>query len=252
MTNPFIAKLEHGAALSDDDRRALVRAIRDTRQIGARQDVIAEGQKPDNVHVVLDGFACRYKLLHDGERQIMAFLVPGDMCDLHITILGAMDHNIGTLGPCLMAFLPKDVLADLTEARPAVNRALWWATLVDEGTLREWLVSMGRRPADKQMAHLFCELLLRLESVGKAKGNSFDFPVTQTDLGDTLGLSPVHVNRVLQQLRADGLIALSDKTLKVLDREGLEEFAGFDPNYLHLKQRPKGTNETRAPSMAVR
>ena len=213
--------------------------------------MIAEGDRPDNVHVVLEGFACRYKILPDGERQIMAYLVPGDMCDLHVTILGEMDHNIGTLSLCTIAFLPYDVVTELTERRPIINRALWWATLVDEATLREWLVNMGRRPTDKQMAHLFCELLARLRSVGRVSGNSFDFPVTQNELGDTLGLSTVHVNRVLQQLRGDGLITLTEKTLTIIDPERLEEFAEFTPNYLHLNREPHRKNENRERELAA-
>lgn len=237
LTNPFVIKLGYGAPLSDEDRQALEHVVRNVRQIGAYEDVIREGGKPDYVHVILEGFACRYKILPTGGRQIMAFLVPGDMCDLHVTILGDMDHSIGTLCPCKIAFLSQAVIDKLVAERPVVNRALWWATLVDEGTLREWLVSMGRRPADKQMAHLFCELLVRLESVGLVKDNSFEFPATQADLGDTLGLSAVHVNRVLQQLRAEGLVALTGKVLRVLDAERLRELADFDANYLHLNKR---------------
>jgi CRP-like cAMP-binding protein len=250
MTNPFIVKLEHGAELSDKDRQALEGAIGNVRQVGARTDLIEEGDRPDNVHAILEGFACRYKVLPDGQRQIMAWLVPGDLCDLHVSILGEMDHAIGTLASCKIAFIPHDTVEDLTSKHPAINRALWWATLVDEGTLREWLVNMGRRPADRQMAHLFCELFVRLDSVGLTNGTSFDFPLTQEELGDTLGVSTVHVNRMLQQLRADGLIELKGKTLTILDFERLKEFADFDPNYLHLRnsrisQRPHHEGRAR-------
>jgi CRP-like cAMP-binding protein len=234
MANPFIAKLEHGAALSDEDRQALEKAVGTIRHVGARKDLIEEGDRPESVHVIVEGFACRYKVLPDGQRQIMAWLVPGDLCDLHITILGQMDHAIGTLAPCKIAYISQDRIEELTSRHPAINRALWWATLVDEGTLREWLVNMGRRSVDKQLAHLFCELFVRLESVGLTNGHGFDFPLTQEELGDTLGVSTVHVNRMLQQLREDGLITLKGKTLTILDLERLKEFADFDPNYLHL------------------
>src|SRR5829696_9602803 len=233
MPNPLIRKLARGAELSEDDRRTVEEAITDVRQIGPRQDLIREGDRPDEVHLILEGFACRYKTLADGQRQIMAFLVPGDICDLHVAILGAMDHGIGTLSACTVAFIPQTTVALLTEKHPAIIRALWWNTLVDEGILREWLVSMGRRPADKQMAHLFCELLVRLETVGLTDGNGFDFPLTQEELGDTLGVSTVHVNRMLQELRDYGLITLKGKTLTIPDFERLSEFADFDPNYLH-------------------
>jgi CRP-like cAMP-binding protein len=237
MLEPFVRKLEIGAELSDEDRQRLNGLNCQIRLIGGREDLTKEGDRPENVHVVLSGFACRYKVLRTGERQIMAWLVPGDMCDLHVSILGEMDHSIATLGPCMVAFIPRRAIEELTHGGGALNRALWWATLVDEATLREWLVNMGRRPADRQMAHLFCELLVRLQSVGVATENGYEFPPTQEELADTLGLSTVHVNRMLQQLREDGLLTLTGKKLTILDRERLEEFADFNPNYLHLKKR---------------
>jgi CRP-like cAMP-binding protein len=232
--------------LSDDDRRRLDEAARDVREIGPRQDLIREGERPEEVHLILEGFACRYKILPGGERQIIAFLVPGDFCDLHVAILGEMDHGIATLSACQVAYIPRKTVDELTSNHPAINRALWWATLVDEGTLREWLVSMGRRPADRQMAHLFCELLLRLRSVGLASENGFDFPVTQQELADTLGLSTVHVNRILHQLREDGLITLSGRRLTIHDVDRLREFAEFDPSYLHLVKRREADRQGSA------
>jgi CRP-like cAMP-binding protein len=136
-----------------------------------------------------------------------------------------------------VAYIPRRTIEEITKGHPRINRALWWATLVDESTLREWLVNMGRREAAAQMAHLFCELLLRLQTVGLATENDFDLPVTQDELADTLGLSAVHVNRVLQQLRQDGLISLEGKRLTIHDVERLKAFAGFDPSYLHLDRR---------------
>ncbi len=176
----------------------------------------------------------------------MALLVPGDLCDLHAAILGAMDHGIATLSPCTVAAIPRATVEDLTTNHPRINRALWWSTLVDEATLREWLVNMGQRPADRQLAHLLCELRVRLDTVGLvAEGGSYELPLTQEELADVLGLSPVHVNRVLQQLRGDGLIATRGKTLTIRDVARLEAFAGFDPNYLHLMPGP-GSGEDAA------
>ena len=236
--DPAIRKLSKGAELSGRDLRTLEHLLSDVRSLAAGRDVIQEGDKPDNVHVVLDGFACRYKILPDGGRQIMAWLVPGDFCDLHIAILGEMDHNIGALSDCRIAFLPRGEIERITQDGGGhLNRALWWATLVDEGVLREWMVGMGRRAADKQIGHLFCELLFRLRLVAKAEGACYLFPVTQEQLADTVGLSAVHVNRVLQQLRTDGLISLERGMLTVLDEARLIAFSDFDPNYLHLTRR---------------
>jgi CRP-like cAMP-binding protein len=235
MTNPLILKLEHGADLTDEDRDRLEEVARRTREVGPRQDLIREGDKPTNLHVILDGFACRYKVTPAGKRQIMAYFVPGDFCDLHVWILGQMDHSIATLSPCTIAEIPSETIEELTARYPRITRALWWATLVDEGTLREWLVSMGQRPADRQLANLVCELLVRLQTVGRASENSYELPVTQEELGDTLGLSTVHVNRTIHKLREDGLLTFEGQRLTIPDVDALKVFAGFSPNYLHRR-----------------
>ena len=234
MTNPLILKLEHGAKLIAEDRVRLDSVVRHPRRVGAPHDLIHEGEAPSDVHLVLDGFACRYKDLPNGRRQIIAFLVPGDFCDFHVAILGAMDHGIKTLTSCTLVRIPNETIEDLA-TRARIRRALWWCTLVDEAILREWLVSMGQRPATEQAAHVFCELLVRLQTVGRASDNSYAFPLTQTEFGDALGLSVVHVNRSLQHLRREGLIVLQDGTLTIPDVNRLKDFAGFNPSYLHLQ-----------------
>jgi CRP-like cAMP-binding protein len=236
-TDPLMRKLSHGADLSEEDRRALREALRDVRQFAARSDMISEGDRPERVHVILEGFACRYKIVPDGGRQIVAYLVPGDFCDLHVAILGRMDHSIGALTKCTIGLIPHQLVDTLSASRPALTRALWWATLVDEGILREWIVSMGRRPADKQLAHLLCEMHCRLRIVGRATEDGFDFPITQADLADTLGITDVHVNRMLHQLRTSSLIQLSGKHVTIPDIAQLQHFADFDPGYLHLHRR---------------
>ena len=183
--------------------------------------------------MVTDGFACRYKILSAGKRHIMAYLLPGDLCDVHVFLLKEMDHGIATLTPCRVVDIPRQRVLELLE-RPAIARALWWAALVDEGTLREWLVNVGRRPAEQRVAHLLCELLVRLQTVGLASGNTYELPLTQTDVAETMGLTVVHVNRVLQRLRANDLISLKSKQLVIKDAAALKQFSGFNPNYLHL------------------
>jgi CRP-like cAMP-binding protein len=241
MANLLTRKLEAFAPLSEADRHLLDAVIREARDVGSREDLIREGDAPGDVRLILAGFACRYKRLADGRRQIMAYLVPGDFCDLHVFILKAMDHTIATLSPCRVVDIPRERILEMTE-RPALARALWWAALVDEATLREWLVNIGARSAEQRVAHLLCELLLRLRVVGLADGAEYELPVTQQELGDTTGLTNVHVNRVLQRLRGDGLITLTGKHLVILDVERLNAFSGFTPNYLHLAQ-PNGVAE---------
>ena len=234
--NPLTAKLETVAALPRADVLLLDSLCTDAREMPARRNIIREGDRPEHVHLMVEGWAARYKLLPDGTRQITAFLIPGDLCDFHITVLGEMDHSIVTLTKARVAYIPRAKIIEL-EDRPKITRALWWATLVDEAVLRAWVVNVGRRDALQAVGHLFCELYVRMRNVGLATGETMELPLTQEEIGDALGLTPVHVNRVLQRLRADGLIALKRGALEILDMAALERVAGFNPNYLHIEQR---------------
>ncbi|WP_129794378.1 Crp/Fnr family transcriptional regulator [Sphingosinicella sp. CPCC 101087] len=231
--NPLIRRLERITKLSEDDRNAIIDVSRATRDVGAHRDIISEGDQPDNVHLMLRGWAARYKMLPGGARQITAYLIPGDFCDLHVTILRKMDHGITALTPATVAYISREHIRELTEQRPALTRALWWATLVNEGVLREWIVSIGRRDAYERLAHLLCELHSRMRMIGLAVDETFDLPLTQEQLADTLGLSAVHINRTLMRLRREGLIELGGKTLRILNGAVLRDAAGFDPTYLH-------------------
>lgn len=234
MQQALVRKLEGYEELSDQDRQALNGLVSKIRHVGPRVDLIQEGDPPENVHLILDGFACRYKVLPNGQRQIMAFLVPGDFCDLNVFILDQMDHAIGTISSCHVVDIPRQAIEEITARHPHVTRALWWCALVDEAVLREWLVNLGGRPANQRFAHLLCELFLRLEAVGQVKDNSYPFPFTQADLADCMGLSEVHVHRTLRELRSAELITLKRRTLTILNVDQLKTFAGFNPNYLHL------------------
>ncbi|MEO7177874.1 MAG: Crp/Fnr family transcriptional regulator [Allosphingosinicella sp.] len=237
--SPLVTKLETIARLTDGDRLALAGLCDDPRDMGARRNVIREGERPDHVHLMVEGWAARYKLLPDGSRQITAFLIPGDFCDFHITILREMDHSITTLTRAKVAFIPRSKL-DLITERPSIARAFWWATLVDEAVLRAWIVNVGRRDAYEAIGHLMCELYVRMRNIGLTHDHCFELPLTQEDLGDALGLTPVHVNRVLQRMRAEELISLKGGMLTIHDYRRLESAAGFNPNYLHIADpRPK-------------
>jgi CRP-like cAMP-binding protein len=236
--NPLIAKLETVAELDDEDRCLLDGLCGEIVEIAAKRDIIADGARPAHVHLILDGWAACYKILPDGSRQFMAFLIPGDFCDIHVTILGAMDHGILALTPCRVALVSGARLDELTMDHSALARALWWATLVDEGVLRAWVVNNGRRDAYAAIAHLVCELHARMKMIGLVEDQRFDLPITQEELADAVGLTAVHTNRILQRLRTDGLIELEEKVLTVLDVEQLSKVAGFDPTYLHVQRRP--------------
>lgn len=235
MSTYLIRKLEHFTALSRDDKQALERAAGlNVRHLGRGEDIVHEGDQPRQVNLILDGWAYRYKTLEDGRRQIAAFLLPGDLCDMRMFLLKQMDHSVGAVSPVTVAQIPRDTILNLIDLHPRVSRALWWTSLVDESIQREWTTNLGQRDAVERMAHLFCEVFVRLRTVGLTHGNSCDLPVTQSELGDATGLSTVHVNRTLQELRARALIALKGKTLTIPDLEALQGTALFNPAYLHL------------------
>jgi CRP-like cAMP-binding protein len=233
MIIPLVAKLETVAVLSADDRQALEAIGGNTRSFDKGRDILSEGDAPTHVYAILDGWAARYKTLRDGTRQIIAFLIPGDLCDSEITVLKKMDHSVLALTPVTVASLPRDALMELTRDRPKLAQAFWWATLVDMAVLRAWLVNLGRRDAQARIAHQVCELHARMKRIGLARDGEFDLPITQEQLSDALGLTSVHVNRVLQRLRSEGMIRLQNRHLTLLDAERLGALAGFDPGYLH-------------------
>lgn len=237
MSNPLATKLGCFCDLSADDSAALKRLSIRTRQAHAGTDLIQQGDRPDNVFLLIEGWACRYKVLPDGKRHIMAYLIPGDLCDINIFILKEMDHNIGLLSDSVVATIAKREMLELIGEHPRVAQALLWATLVDEAVLREWLVNIGQRDAYSRVAHLFCEMWLRMFQVGLANEGEIHLPLTQEQIGDTMGLTKVHVNRVIQRMRSEGLISISGKILTIHDMRELKKIAGFDPNYLHLDRR---------------
>lgn len=235
MLEPLIAKLRHGATLTDGDEVALRAGIEKVRRVDADEDLAREGADPGSVRLIVEGIAYRYKSLRSGRRQILGFLVPGDLCDLHVPILGVMDHSIKTLTQCRVVNISQSVV-DVWTARPRLSRALWWATLVDEAILREWIVSLGARPAEERVAHLLVELLYRLRTVGLATDKGYALPLSQEKLGECTGLSTVHVNRVIMRLRNAGLVTFHRHRVGIEDLDALREMAGFDPSYLHLKE----------------
>ncbi|WP_424137930.1 Crp/Fnr family transcriptional regulator [Roseomonas chloroacetimidivorans] len=235
MSNPLVRKLEQFTRLASSEKQLLDElAASGVRQIGAREDIIREGDQPQVLNLLLSGWACRYKHLEDGRRQIIAFFLPGDLCDSHVFVLREMDHSVGALTPVTFAQIPRRRVEEVSLAYPRITQALWWESLVSTAVQREWTVSLGQRDALERMAHLLCELFLRLRGVGLTDGNRCEFPLTQSELADAMGLSTVHVNRTLQEMRAANLIVLKGKTLVIPDLEALQLAAQFNPNYLHL------------------
>jgi CRP-like cAMP-binding protein len=235
MPNPLLLKLERRDQLSDDEKRVLEGAVSRVRVVEADEDIVREGDQPAESILLLDGFAARYKIFSNGRRQITAIHVAGDFVDLHSFLLKTMDHGVLALTPCRIAAVPHATLEKITDEHPHLTRLLWLSTLIDGAIHREWLTTMGRLSATAQMAHFICELFLRLRAVERAEGDTIQLPLTQAELGDTLGLSTVHVNRVLQELRKEGLIRWQGDALTILDWKRLEEVGEFTSTYLNLQ-----------------
>ncbi|TPG53697.1 Crp/Fnr family transcriptional regulator [Roseomonas nepalensis] len=197
------------------------------------QDIVRDGDRPSECCLILAGFAFRYKLLPDGRRQIMAFHTPGDMPDLQSLHLQVTDHGVAAMMPTQAAFISHKKMQVLTGRFPGLLHAFWRDTLIDAAIVREWLVGNGRRDAHERIAHLICEMLLRFKGVGLAPSDTFNLPATQADIADALGLSNVHVNRVLQDFRRDGLITWTNYTVSVLKWDELQVRGTFDATYLH-------------------
>ena len=237
MTNRLVEKLRGFTDLSEAEAAALQAATTRVREFAARQDLIREGDRPGPVFVILEGWAFRYKLLPDGNRQIMAFLMPGDSSNLNVGMLAAMDHSIQAASPTRVAMIPRSAIQALLSEHPGVAKALYLAQLCDEGTMRAWIVSMGRRGTVEQVAHLMCELYTRGRFAGLTNHAELHLPVSQIVLADALGMTPVHFSRVLKKLRLIGAMNLRRGILNIADLSNLSRIAGFEENYLHRTRR---------------
>ena len=233
-TTALIRKLESIASLAPDEKAAIVHLPIQVRKMAADQDIIREGDTPSECCLVVSGFLCRYSVTVEGKRQILSFHIDGDIPDLQSLHLTVMDHSLATLVPSTLAFIQHDDLHSLIRHHPRIGDLFWRDTLIDAAIFRQWMIGMGRRSSESQLAHLLCELLVRIRAVELVEDHACKLPMTQAELGDALGISNVHVNRVLQDLRAKGLIFLQGAHLKVLDWEGLKAAGEFDPTYLHL------------------
>lgn len=235
MVGALQLHLEAFTKLSQQDRALIDRLTRkNVRELGPRRDIVREGEKPRAVNVVLEGWACRYKQLPDGRRQVVSFFTPGDLCDTNVFILKEMDHSIGTITRVRYAEIMPADFEVLMGHSPRITQALWWNELVNAAVSREWTTNVGQRTAFERLAHVFCEMFLRLRCVGLTEDGSCPWPLTQTDLADATGLTSVHVNRTLQELRRQELVELHGKRLRIRDLEALKQVAMFNPNYLHL------------------
>lgn len=237
MTNSFSEKLQRLGDLQPSDVAVLNAITKISRKTPARRDLIREGDQPGPMFVILEGWACRYKILPNGGRQILAYLMPGDGCDLHIGLLAEMDHSIQTITAALVARIERPEMEVMLGQHPAIAQAMYISQLVDEGTMRAWITSIGRRSSIERAAHLMCELYIRARHVGVISDERLELPLSQTMLADSLGMTPVHLNRVLKTLKDAGAMTFGRKSLVIANPSKLVNIAGFDDTYLHRRLR---------------
>jgi CRP-like cAMP-binding protein len=195
---------------------------------------VREGTCPDSCCILLKGFACRHKTTSSGERQIVSFHIPGDILDVQHLELARADHNVQAISAATVAWIPKRDLQRLLDKNPVIRRAIWRSALVDASIFREWVLNVGRRDAISRVAHMLCEFAARYEAAGLGAPDRFELPMTQEQIADATGLTAIHVNRMLQELRARGVIMRERRDVRIIDWDGLRRVADFDPAYLHL------------------
>jgi len=248
MANPLTMKLEQFTRFEAKERIRLD-ALLDypSRTFARREVIVPEGHKADSIHLVTDGLAARSKTLPDGNRQFMAFLFAGDLCDVEVFVLKEMDHDIVAVSEVTCVLIPIDEMQALLTESSNITMGLWWSTMTDSAVLREWIVNHGSRDARSRVSHLLYEMLIRNRIVGVTADSTVPFPITQEEFADATGMTPVHLNRVLGELREESLIELGSGVVTILDTERLKEVGGYQSNYLHLDR-----TEQRDPEVSGR
>ena len=236
-TNAFVRKVESIiiSPLSGEERAALLALPMQVARFDAYQDIVREGDRPSCCFAVLEGLVATNKSTQAGKRQVMAYHVAGDVPDLQSLHLKVIDKSIAAISPCRVGFVQHDAMRALFRAHPGLVDVFWRLTLIDAAIMREWVLNNGRREAYARTAHLFCELITRLDAAGLVVDRTCPLPVTQPELADALSITSVHVNRVLKALKAAKLVTLRGRRLTVQDWKGLKAAAEFDPAYLHCR-----------------
>jgi CRP-like cAMP-binding protein len=234
ILDPMVRKLQQWRPLSEDDQNALLALPHRSIHLRPQEYIVRESDTPQNSCLMVSGFSFRHKVAGNGGRQIFSIHMKGDLADLQNSLLGTADHNLQALTHVEAALIPVRAIQEIAFTRPAIGRAMWYETLVDASIFREWTLNVGRRDARTRAAHMLCEFALRLETAGLGKRCDYELPMTQEQLADALGLTPVHTNRTLMGLGGEGLIERQQRSVKIVDWPGLMKVGDFDPAYLHL------------------
>lgn len=230
----LLTKLKSRCRFTLEDETALLALPFSFKALEPGNYLVRQGERADFACVLLSGFAYRQKVVGDGGRQIVALQIPGDAVDLQNSLLKIADHSVQALTAVTIARIPRVALSQLASGHPAIAHALWLDTLVDGAIALEWIVNIGRRNGRMRLAHILCEFDERLKIVGFGDEASFPLPMTQEQMGDALGLTSVHINRMLRQLETDGLILRDRRTVTIVDAARMRSVADFDSAYLHM------------------
>ncbi|WP_331042023.1 Crp/Fnr family transcriptional regulator [Sphingomonas sp.] len=236
----LLRRLEQHSSLSQEDRGAILALPYTLRTLEAHSYMVREGDPPTHCGVLVSGFAYRQKVTSEGARQILGLHIPGEPLDLQHLFLDVADHSVQALTRVEVAVIPRAELQDLARSRAGIGHALFVMTLIEGSIFREWIVNVGRRDARTRMAHVLCEFAVRLEAQGLAQEYGYELPMTQEQLADVTGLTPVHVNRTLKSLEIDGLIARTKRNVAFPDWEKMRHVGDFNQRYLHLETQQSG------------
>jgi CRP-like cAMP-binding protein len=235
----LLLKLRARDVVSQEEEKVLRASVSEIRVYKAGRNIVRAGTSLSQCNLLLEGLVGRHKDLSEGQRQILEVHLPGDFLDLHSFLLKRLEHHVGAMTDVRLATVPHEAVRQITEDHPHLARMLWFSTLLDGAIHREKILTVGRRSAVSRVAHLLCEFFVRLDVVGLAKGQTYLLDMTQADLADATGLTSVHVNRMLKQLRDDGLLTFRNGEVSIHDWEGLQQVAEFSPAYLYLERRPR-------------
>jgi CRP-like cAMP-binding protein len=230
---PLFQRLQITSGAGPDDLLALKALPYTLRQFRVNQLVLRDGDRPGECCLIVEGFCIRSKTIADGKRQILSIHIPGDLPDLQNLHLATMDHDLVAISDCTLAFIGHAAMRQLIRTRPTVGDIFWRDTLLDAAVFREWIVNVGQRAVHNRLAHLIVELRERLRLIGHVTSNTFVMPLTQEQLGEAMGVTSVHTNRIIRQLRIDGVLEFQRGTVKILDEQKLQDLAEFDDRYLH-------------------
>lgn len=236
----YLERLLLRSTLGDAERQAILALPASAVEVEVEYDFVHVGDHLTHACLIVDGLVGRFAQIRNGSRSIVALHIPGDMADLHSAVLSHVTWALHAMTPSTILRVPHDALRDLADRYPAIATAFWRDCVVDAGVLAQWIVNIGRKDAVARVAHLLCEFATRYAAIDLSSDGRFALPITQSNLADAVGLTPVHLNRVLKRLKDDRIAAKDLDSVTVYDWERLASIGEFDAAYLQMGYSPKG------------